>query len=555
MATLYVLQGPDKGRTFVTSDPTLLLGRSSEAIPLGDHSISRRHAQLNLENGQWMLVDLKSANGTYVNGVRIIHPTPMKHGDQIRMGTTLLVFGGDHDTQPLYQVSPSDLVSLDEAADGVDAAVVETLPSNEASLVLATPETQDAVLAWRIMYQLTEAIGAIVEPQALLERVMDIIFEHMRVDRGFILVRVEGQSELQPRVVRFRRPPRTPQPIATSRRIVQHVLNRCEGVLCTNAMADKRFGGEERDDSIHRYGLKSVICVPILAHGTIYGVIHLDSSVTSHTYTSEQLRLANAIGYMTGMAIENAKLVKSRLQNERLAAIGETVAFLSHYIKNVLQGLRSGADIVDVGLQRQSLETINQGWQMLERSMDKILNLSTNLLTFSKDREPNMVMAQINLVVQEAVELAQRHADHKRVQLRTDLAELPAIGVDMDGIHQVALNLVNNAIDAVPADTGEVLVRTQYEAAQDVVMLIVEDNGPGLDQQFMTEIFHPFRSTKGQGGTGLGLAAAKKIIDEHQGQLLVEPRETGGTRFRAMLPARHTGVRGSEETLASFNKG
>ena len=553
MATLYVLQGSDKGKTFRTGSSRVSLGRASEEIPLTDHSVSRRHAELVPENGVWLLRDLKSSNGTSVNGLRIEHPTVLKHGDQIRMGTTLLVFGGDQLDEQYTTTAARDLIDLADADRAPDPAIIESLPSSEESLILAAPETVEAVRAWRIMHQLTEAIGAIVEPDQLLNRVMDIIFDELEVDRGFILIQEEGQDDLVPKAIRYRKKPKDPEKITTSRTIINHVMKRCEGVLCTNAMADQRFGSENQDDSIYRYGLTSVICVPIIAHRQVHGVIHMDSSMSEHTYTTEQLRLANAIGHMTGMAIENAKLVQSRLQNERLAAAGETVAFVSHNIKNILQGLRSGADVLELGLKRKTLDTIEQGWQILERSLDKIFNLTTNMLTFSKDREPNMVVAQVNLITQEAVEMAQGYADHKQVMLLTEFEEIPAILVDVDGIQQVALNLINNAIEAVPQEEGLVNVKTRYDADNEIVIITVQDNGPGIEPERMSEIFQPFKSSKGQGGTGLGLAAAKKILDEHQGHIDVEQLESGGSAFHAKIPARGDRLPSSDETLSSQN--
>ncbi len=548
--TLHVLQGPDKGKTFSTGSTRALLGRASDDIPLSDSSISRRHAALVPENGHWMLLDLKSANGTYINGLRMEHPTMMKHGDQIRLGTTLMVFGGDQMSdggRPFIR----EAVELDDHGNFVDSSVIESIPSNEDSLILAAPETAEAVRAWRIMYQLTEAIGAVSAPDELLKRVIDLLFEHMQVDRGVIMVIDDDGATLTPKAIRSRVQGNEDE-IPVSRTIINHVMRRCEGVLCSNAMADQRFESEltmdKGDDSIHRYGLSSVICVPIMVHRRIHGIIQIDSAMASHTYSIEQLRLATAIGHMTGMAIENAKLVQARLQNERLAAAGETVAFLSHYIKNILQGMRSGADVVELGLKREALDTIQQGWSILDRGLEKIFTLTTNMLTFSKDREPDIELAQFNAIVQEAVDLAQRHADMKNVMLLTDLEDIPPVPVDTNGVHQVALNLVNNAIDACAEDSGRVIVRSHYEEEAEEVILTIEDNGAGIPQDKLAGIFDVFESTKGQGGTGLGLAAARKIIDEHNGRLTVSSRPGEGTTFRAHFP---TNVKlGSDETHA-----
>jgi len=126
------------------------------------------------------------------------------------------------------------------------------------------------------------------------------------------------------------------------------VLKTREGVLCANAMTDDRFSGDSKQDSVHRLGLKSILCVPILVREEIVGLFHLDCSMSRHTYTQEQLRLVVAVGRLAGMAIENLRLQESRVQTERLAAAGETVAYLSHHIRNILQGMQGGADVVEL---------------------------------------------------------------------------------------------------------------------------------------------------------------------------------------------------------------
>ena len=365
---------------------------------------------------------------------------------------------------------------------------------------------------------------------------MDIVFDEMDVDRGFILIKKDGQDDLIPKAIRFRHKPKDPKKITVSRTIINHVVKRCEGVLCTNAMGDQRFTSDNQEDSIYRYGLTSVICVPIIAHRQVHGVIHLDSSMSEHTYSTEQLRLANAFGHMTGMALENAKLVRSRMQNERLAATGETVAFLSHHIKNVLQGLRSGGDVLELGLKNKSFKTIEQGWQILDRSLEKVFNLTTNMLTFSKDRTPCIQRVQLNQIITDIVAATQPQADQKSVMIFTELEESPEIQVGLHGVQQVVLNLLLNAVDAVPEQTGRINLRTEYDAKSRSATFIISDNGPGIPPELMTRIFEPFFSTKGHAGTGLGLAAANKVVQELHGRIDVQSNPDQGTTFRVVFP-------------------
>lgn len=539
MATLYVLQGPDKGRTLKTQDEVVLIGRGSDQIPLTDQTISRRHAELRVEKGAWMLVDLNSANGTYVNGVRIEKPLRLKHGDQIRLGSTLLVYGGDESVEQLSGPNiPSDMVTLDAGSLSVDSTIVASVPSSEDSVVMAAPETAYAVKAWNAMRALSDVISSLLPIDQLLARVMDIVFEEVEVDRGIIFVRDEEMDEMMPEVVRFRsresKSEAERQTIIAPRSIVKHAIESREGVLCSNIVSDERFRSGK---SVQKLGMRSVICTPIVVREQVLGVIHLDCPVTRHTYNEHELRLITAIGYQTGLAIENARLVQSHLQRERLAAAGEAVAYLSHYIKNLLQGVRSGADVLGRGLERQDFAQATEGWRIVDRNLDKSYNLMLNMLAFSKDREPRLEMLQLNRVVDDAVALVQKQADAAKVVVLADLDDAaPPFPLDYDGIHQVILNLLTNAVDAVPRGGGLVNVRTRYDVAGKQVILSVADNGPGVPEDRRSAVFEAFLSTKGHGGTGLGLAVARKIVGELSGNIeLISPPE-GGAVFEVTLP-------------------
>lgn len=553
MATFLVLQGPDKGRTFRVLNESAVIGRKGDQIPLSDRTVSRRHAEVRPEDGSWVLSDLQSANGTYVNGVRVRDPIRLKHGDQIKLGSTLIIYSGDQSMEKLSGSSiPADMIDLNASDLNMDSAILASVGADD-SIIIAGPELADAARAWRVMSELTSAIGVIIDPDQLLERVMDVIGEELPIDRGFILLYDKKGEELMPHVVRYRRGVRArKQKITTSHRIIKHVLEHRAAVLCTNAMTDSRFATDAGQDSIHDFGLHSVICAPIMVRELLLGVIHIDSTATTHTYTEEQLRLMSAIGQMTGLAIQNARLVQQQMQTARLAATGETVAYLSHYIKNILQGIQSGADLVDIGLARPDVETVGKGWEIVNRNLDRILGLTTNMLAFSKQREPNLRQTNFNKIVQDALSLVEKKAHEHKVTLKVQLEEsLPPIPVDADGMHQVALNIINNAIDAVTPAEGVVTVATRFNTETGIADLIISDNGPGIEHDQIEEIFEPFKSTKGHGGTGLGLAVARKIVREHHGRIVVDSRIGEGTAFVVRLPVQEL-TRESEETYSTM---
>ncbi len=532
MPKLYVLQGSDKGRTFNVSNSPTLIGRTSQDLALTDNTISRRHAELvRRDDDLWGIRDLNSANGTYVNGVKLSSFLELKQGDQIRCGATLIVFGGVRSTGIAGELGG---LRIDEDGNLVESSIMATVPSMDDSVIIAGPETTNAVGNLRLMYELSTAINSIFDRQQLLEKVMDMIFDNLPADRGFVLLRENGDEELQPVVVRYRSDEHTGE-IAISHTIVDHVVKQKEGVVCTNAMRDKRFA---KGKSVQDYGIRSALCVPITMRDNNIGVIYVDTTVATNTYAAEQLRLLTAIGFQTGLALEHSRLYHAGVQAERMAAAGETITYLSHGIKNILQSLQSAADMVELGLNKQKIDMAKKGWAILQRNLTKIHNLVLNMLAFSKVRQPHLALTQINHLVTEIVEMLSNQADEKGVGLFTDLDDkLPAIAVDPDGMQQIILNLILNALDAVAPDKGVITAMTKYDSDKQELVLTISDNGMGIENNQLSGIFRAFYSSKGHGGTGLGLAVVKKIVEEHHGTIDIDSTKEEGTSFIIRIPA------------------
>ncbi len=557
MLVLNVIQGPDKGRKYqLPVNEPQLIGRSSEALPLQDTTVSRRHAELTPDDGIWWIRDLASQNGTYVNGVAIQERTRLRPGDQIRTGSTLFVFGVTESSDP-------DVVRLLSPSQ-IDSSVERSIPSNDDSVIMSEPEPRAAAVDHlRVIYQLTSLVSGSTDRQQLLKGVMDVVFEEFEPERGFIMMAQPpvdvgappGGSELQivPAVVKYLIPPRDPDEarINVSRTIVLHAIRKSEGVLSTNAMGDSRF---KSGDSVQRFHIRSAICSPIRSRDKVFGAIYIDSTIANYTFTAEQLNLMNAIGQHTGLALSNAELYAEKLRSERLAAMGEAVASLSHSVKNILQGLRGGADVVELGLKKDNLQIAKQGWGILRRNVDRIVTLTGNMLAYSRQRRAEVQLAKLGAVVDDVASLMQPQAASKGVAFIIDVdPEMPPIPIDPELIHQALMNLAGNAVEAVEPQTGAVTIRGAFHppvasprgshpfggAAYAEISVI--DNGPGIPADRIPWLFEPFNSTKGLRGTGLGLAVTKRIVEEHGGRIDIESHvDKGpqrGTTFRILLPA------------------
>lgn len=229
------------------------------------------------------------------------------------------------------------------------------------------------------------------------------------------------------------------------------------------------------------------------------------------------------------------------LQAQRLATIGETVAGLSHAIKNIIGGLKGGMYVVEKGLELDNEQYLSQGWQMIKGNVDKIKNLALDLLNYAKERELDYRLCDPNEPVRQVYRLMLSRAGEHGVELETDLAQnLEKIPLDPDAVHCCLLNLVTNAIDAC-ADLesfnkpGKVVMRSR-RAGDWGVIYEVTDNGCGMADETKEKIFRNFFSTKGSRGTGLGLMITRKIVNEHGGTIELKSQAGKGSTFVVRLP-------------------
>ena len=233
------------------------------------------------------------------------------------------------------------------------------------------------------------------------------------------------------------------------------------------------------------------------------------------------------------------QLEQQKLEAERLAAVGQTVAGLAHGVKNLLMGIEGGMYVIRSGLERVDAQRILKGWEMLEEDINRITSFVKEFLDFARGRTPQVRLIDPNRPVRNVFELFRDAAKLKGIEIKANLQEeMPYAPMDEEGIHTCMANLVSNAIDAceISDKPNRNIVITSRE--QDGSLFFeVADDGSGMDYEIKKKIFTGFFSTKGSGkGTGLGLLTTRKIIQEHGGKISVESSEGAGSIFRLEFP-------------------
>lgn len=545
MASLLVVRGANVGTHYLIRQAKQRIGRDLHCeIHLDDTETSRIHAEIEIVDGSYFVRDLDSSNGTFVNGNRVTQHQLML-GDRIQVGRQLMLFKLAF--QP--SISKEDGIDIVPSANSDSSQIVGRVglerqlmeETDDWTSYIRSENASQAKSHWEIMYRTAVAVSRTLDIDQLLHQILELIFQWVQCDRGCIMLTDQESGELRPKARRNRSPRSSSNRIAISRTILDYVCKKEEGVLTNDACEDERWNGSA---SISSGGIREAICVPMKGRYGNVGVIYIDTSVSAgkfanehaRIFTEEHLKMLVAIGHQAALAIEDTTYYQSLVHAERLAVMGQTIATLSHHIKNIVQGLKGGSYLVNQAIQNQDWNVVTKGWGICNRNHERMETLVMDMLTMSKDRKPKLELTDLRSIITEVVELLNSRALEKSVVLNWNSPEKPIeLPVESEAIHRAILNLVSNAIDAC-ADKPSAYVNLSLESTSESILFRVQDNGVGIASEDLSRIFSMFESSKGSRGTGLGLPVSIKIAKEHGGTIEVRSEIGSGTVFDLILP-------------------
>ena len=216
---------------------------------------------------------------------------------------------------------------------------------------------------------------------------------------------------------------------------------------------------------------------------------------------------------------------------EHLATLGEMATGLAHEIRNPLAGIAGVVEIV--GRDLPSTSPARAVIKDVRLEIAQINRIVTDLLETARPHPPQIRLSNLNTTVEHAVMLARQQVLSKPIKIELHKApDLPEVEHDSDQIHQVLLNLLLNAVQAV---TGAGTVNVEIGSQDGFASVAVSDTGRGISSEHLSNIFRPFYTTKGN-GTGLGLSLARRIVEEHHGRIEVNSVVAKGSKFTVLLP-------------------
>ncbi|MHC2067442.1 sensor histidine kinase [Bremerella sp. T1] len=234
------------------------------------------------------------------------------------------------------------------------------------------------------------------------------------------------------------------------------------------------------------------------------------------------------------------EILKRRLlEAQKLTAMGELVSTTTHEFNNVLMAVINYARM---GLRHKDEQTRNNCFEKIAAAGDRAAKITTGVLAMAKNRGDRMEPTELAKIVEDTITLLERELRKYRIELDFQNSEVPQAVANGNQIQQVLLNLMINARQAMPQG-GRLLLKLSYDADSNMVDLLVRDHGTGIPADQLPHIFDAFYTTKtgpdetGKGGTGIGLAACRDIVEAHQGKIRVQSTVGMGTAFTIRLPA------------------
>ena len=255
-------------------------------------------------------------------------------------------------------------------------------------------------------------------------------------------------------------------------------------------------------------------------------------SISRFAISNEEHNNIGSVGIIRDIT-QLKKLEKELREKENLALIGEVVSSIAHSLSNPLNIISGNADFLL--LDRKETDKDYEELKIILDETTRITKSIRHLLNFSRPMHTEKKKNNINEIILKVISGFKFIPDHKDIKIKKTLQkDLPSFSFDSSQIEEIISNIITNAIQAIPK-TGTINISSLGE--DNKVIVEISDNGNGIAKENLSKVFMPFYSSKEYGkGTGLGLAIAKRVIGEHNGEILVESKVGKGTKFRLVFP-------------------
>jgi len=392
-----------------------------------------------------------------------------------------------------------------------------------------------------VLSELVKELSRASSLDQMLQTVATTIHSNMQVSRVLFFLqdpvadefRLHAQSGMDPKAL--------PDGVTlTSRNLSIRWLAEHKDALVRDEMARvlPPSAWSEMGKEFERLGV--ALYVPMLLDDRLVGVIALGEKLNREMFYVSDLRLLGTLATEVALGVRYRRMEEHVIRNNKLVELGTIAAGIAHEIRNPLSSIRTFAQLLPT--QADDPEFRSQYSKRVVQDVDRISQVIQSVLSFARPGTVSIGTHQATAMVKEALTLVQPRLKGKNIMVTTQFHQDPSLRVDRQKIIQVLVNLLNNAIDAVPTG-GHIRIVTgmhrvevaKGQTGQPFGVIEISDNGPGIPVAIRSRLFDPFFTTK-KDGTGLGLSISQKIVRDHNGMIAVSSVEGRGATFQVYLP-------------------
>lgn len=535
--TLMIQEGKQKGRVISVKEFPAFFGRGQDCnYMLEESSISRKHFVIHHEGDVFYIEDFQSTNGTYINGEEIIGKIALNENDTILAG--MCVFG------VILKGTPNET-----PRKGLPQKAHESSADLDISDTHILKGTKDKLLhshrALKIIYTVMTACNSESDYRLLLERLLRSLLAAITASRGEVIVKEYGSELGITHTCCYNLQGKDES--AIPKKVLEDIVRSGNPVLGKNVAAGQ--------------GEISFLCAPLRSYGRVFGAIYLERFQEYQPFSNEDMDLLTALGIEMGSTLEksflldeltcvNQSLEKALvdlknaqqhvIQQERLKALGQMASGIAHDFNNALtviigclESARTGTGILD--------DEIREYLELASTAAQDAAKVVSNLREFysHQEKDTTLLPCDLNCIADKVISLTQpkwkeqAQAKNIMIEIVRDFGKIPNIPGDETALRQALINLIFNAVDALPHG-GTITIRTYPE--KEHVALEVRDNGIGMGESDNRHCMEPFFTTKGCYGSGLGLFMVYGIVQKHTGTITVQSELGKGTVFKILMP-------------------
>jgi signal transduction histidine kinase len=489
----------DGKRTIPLSTEPITLGRAADCdVVIAEPFVSACHARIEPAGSGYVVRDAGSTNGTWVDSASAKDAVRLKSGSSLVLGQP-----GNYQLRFIIQAGDSQ----------PEAAAVE--PAGTANENLLE------------VLEISKVLLSTLELEDVLGRVLDACVRVTHAERGYLFLHEGGDLKLRARRD-DQQDPTSAQQVEFSRSIAVRVAatGRAEFLSDLDGVSPR-----DKTASIVRLRLQTIACVPLKIQERIIGIVYLDSHQRAARPDRTGREVLAVLAGLAAVAIENARMVNERLQNERWSSIGRMAASIVHDIRSPMAAMRGTAELLRNRIPEPAhKEKLN----VIIGEVDRLTKLSSEMLEFSSGAQPlKTESVSLTAVVQAFLKTVEPQIEQHQVRLDTRLNLEAPLFLDRQKIVRVLHNVVGNALEALkPGGTLTVETSTRDDRG----VLAIADNGCGMDSETAARVCEPFFSHGKDRGSGLGMAIVQRIAEQHGATLTIQSAPGLGTRVEFLFP-------------------